>query len=238
MSTIELLKTKYPSFLQSRVVGGNNDRVVVSVGRQLWPALFVAGPPSKGETNPKKFQYSNNILVPAEADISELQDFVQKLFEEHVLERQRKGFKWRSPIEPTADSRLADMADEYPFIIKANKKQWQKNGTEMKRPDVFDGKKEHFVVEQGEGDIRVYHKGKLVKPADVAYMGRWSQIVVQPYWYPPTQGMPGVSLGLLSTQLLWHDKDDTPIAGGNVNTAGDFEVVEGLDETPEVDEYA
>lgn len=223
MSTIELLKTKYPNFLKSRVAGVNNDRVVVSVGRQLWPALFVAGPPSKGETNPKKFQYSNNILVPAEADISELQDFVQKLFEEHVLERQRKGFKWRSPIEPTADSRLADMADEYPFIIKANKKQWQKNGTEMKRPDVFDAKR--VLIERDPGP-------------EVVYMGRWSQIVVQPYWYPPTQGMPGVSLGLLSTQLLWHDKDDTPIAGGNVNTAGDFEVVEGLDETPEVDEYA
>lgn len=223
MSTIELLKTKYPSFLKAKVAGVNNDRIVLPAGRMLWPALFTAVKPSKGETNPKKFQYSMSLLIPAEADISALRDMVQALFEENVPEKQRKGYKWRNPIENTADTTSAAMADEYPYLLKPNSKQWQKNGVERKRPDVFDAKRAPIVADPG---------------PEAIYHGRWGQVVVNPYWYPPNEGMAGVSLGMLSTQLLWHDKDDTPIHGGNVDTSGDFEVVEGLDETPEVDEYA
>ena len=223
MSTIKIIKAKYPSFLKAKLAGVNNDRVVLPASRMLWPALFVAVKPSKSETNPKRFHYANTALVPAEADLSALEDKVQELFEENVLEKNRKGFKWRNPIL-RSEEEMPDMADEYPYLLRTNSKQWQKSGTERKRPDVYDAKR--TLLTEDPGPNAVYH-------------GRWGQIIVQPYWYPANDGMAGVSLGLLSTQLLWHDKDDTPIAGGRVDTSGDYEVVEGLDESPEIeDEYA
>ncbi len=222
MSTIEIIKGKYPAFLKAKIAGVNNDRVVLPAGRGLWPALFTAVKPSKGETDPKKFQYGITVLIPAEADISALRDRVKAVFEENVSEKQRAATKWRNPVLETA-SEIPDMADEYPFMLRLNSKQWQKNGVERARPDVFDAKRVAIPANPG---------------PEVVYHGRWVQCVVNPFWYPATQGSAGVSLGLLSTQLLWHDKQDTPIAGGRVDTSGDFEVVEGLDETPEVDEYA
>lgn len=222
MSTIDLIKSKYPSFLKAKIAGVNNDRVVLPASRGLWPALFTAVKPSKGETDPKKFQYGLSVLIPAEADISELRNRVKAVFEDNVAEKQRAGTKWRNPILDTAEE-MPDMAGEYPFMLRLNSKQWQKNGVERARPDVFDAKRAAITAFPG---------------PEVVYHGRWVQCVVSPFWYPATQGSAGVSLGLLSTQLLWHDKTDAPIAGGRVDTSGDFEVVEGLDETPEVDEYA
>jgi hypothetical protein len=222
MSTIEIIKKSYPLFLKAKLAGVNNERVVLPAGRGLWPALFQAVKPSKGENDPKKFQYSISLLIPAEADISALEARVKTVFEENVPEKQRAAMKWRNPILKTADEMPA-MADEYPILLRLNSKQWQRNGTERARPDVFDAKR--VAIPSDPGPHVVYH-------------GRWVQPVINPFWYPATQGSAGVSLGLLSTQLLWHDTNDTPIAGGRVDTSGDYEVVEGLDETPEVDEYA
>lgn len=224
MSTIEILKTKYPSFLKAKLAGVNSDRVVLPAGRGLWPALFTAVRPSKGETDPKKFHYAITVLVPAEADISALRDRVKAVFEENVPEKQRAATKWRNPILDTSDE-IPDMAEEYPTMLRLNSKKWRKNGQERAqeraRPAVYDAKRN--LLSQDPGPDAVYH-------------GRWVQAIVQPFWYSATQGSAGVSLGLLSTQLLWHDKTDTPIAGGRVDTSGDYEVVEGLDDSPELEE--
>jgi len=222
MRTIEVIKSKYPSFLKAKIAGVNSDRVVLPVGRGLWPALFTAVKPSKGEGDPKRFQYGITVLIPAGADISALRERVKAVFEENVSEKQRAGTKWRNPILDTS-AEIPDMADEYPFMLRLSSKQWQKNGTERARPDVFDAKRLPIATNPG---------------PEVVYHGRWVQCVVNPFWYPATQGSAGVSLGLLSTQLLWHDKQDAPIAGGRIDTSGDFEEVEGLDETPEEEAYA
>ncbi|WP_454014044.1 hypothetical protein [Aquamicrobium terrae] len=55
----------------------------------IWPALFTAVKPSKGETDPKKFQCAITFLMPAEADISALRDRVKVVFDENVPEKQR-----------------------------------------------------------------------------------------------------------------------------------------------------
>lgn len=216
MSTISILKKDYPSLLVAKIAGVNNDRVILPAGRGLWPALFKAVKPSKGETDPKKFQYAITLLVPAEADLSALRERVKAIFEENVPEKQRAATKWRSPILDTAEE-IPDMAEEYPTILRLNSKQWQKNGTERARPDVYNGK--GLKLDSDPGPEAIYH-------------GRWVQPVVNPFWYPATQGSAGVSLGLLSTKLLWHDKADTPIAGGKVDTSADYEEVSGLDDEP------
>ncbi|MER9685876.1 DUF2815 family protein [Mesorhizobium sp. M0139] len=178
----------------------------------VYASLFTATRPSKSETDPKRFQYANTVLVPAGADISALEDEIDRIFKENVPEAKRATTKWKRPILLTADQgTLAGYADDYPITLRANSKAFQKDGKPRPAPDVID------------------NAGNPVDKADEpqqTYNGRWCRMSLNPYWYPANDGQPGVSLGLVNVQLLYHDD---PLAGGKVKASSDFEAIADAD---------
>lgn len=181
-------------------------------GRGMYVSLFTAVRPSRNETDPKRFQYGATILIPAGCDVSELEADVQRVFKDNVPEAKRATTKWRNPLKKTADeASLALYADDYPYLIRPNAKQYQKDGKLRPKPDVVD------------------HRGVPVpedREPEETYNGRWMRVSVQPYWYPAGDGMAGVSLGLVNAQLVDHDE---PLAGGKAKASSDFEAVDGVD---------
>ena len=201
-----------------KAIKKDNGNIVV-LGRMMYASLFTAAKPSKSETDPKRFQYANTILVPAGSDISALEAVIDQLFKDNVPEAKRATTKWKRPILKTADQgTLAAYADDYPTTLRANSKAWQKDGKARPKPEVVDAKGQPVPAEQ---------------EAEATYNGRWCRMSLNPYWYPANDGQPGVSLGLINVQLVWHDD---PLAGGKAKASSDFEPVEGLDD--EVEEYA
>lgn len=187
------------------------------------PQLFTAGPPSKGETDQKKWQYGVSLLVPAEFDLGPLKKRIEELFEENVPVAKRATTKWRSPIIDTAsDPRMAGLAELYPYMLRPNSKLYDKNGGTRARPGVV--------------DIR----GKAVdeEPELLQAAGVWLRASVQPYWYPANQGSAGVSLGLQNVQILWSGDKDTKIEGARVSAENDFAPIDIDDEVEVQEEYA
>lgn len=200
-----------------KVVKSEKSGNFLLLGRLMYASFYTSVPPSKSERDPKKFQYGATVLIPDFVDISLLEAELQDLFLGNVPEKQRPLTKWKHPILKTADQgALAAYADEYPHIIRPNSKQFErKSGKERVRPDVVNG------------------MGEMVPQADEpkeTYNGRWARVSLQPYWYPPNDGLPGVALGLANVQLLYHDD---PLAGGKAKASSDFEAVEGLEDVEE-----
>lgn len=205
-----------PDNLKKAYKSDKSGNVILPAARMMYGSLFTATRPSKSETNPKKFQYSISLLLPAGVDLSVLEAEIKSLFEGNVPEAKRKATAWRNPIMKTAeDGSLAQYADEYPTLLRMNAKQFQKDGKERAKPEVIDA------------------RGVAVPVADEpqeTYNGRWCRVSINPYWYPANDGKAGVSLGLVNVQLLWHDD---PLAGGKAKASSDFEPVEGLEEAEE-----
>ncbi len=228
MSKLAMIKEKYASYLTSSLFEDNkgNINALLPVGRMVYPDLFVATN-VKGETDDLKKRYQITLLLPAEADIRALRERIQAIYEKEVPAAQRKFTKWRDPISDTSsEPRFAEFADEYPFFVRPNSRMLNNDGRKRDRPA-----------------IKYIKDGAVVEASsppddDFLYNGRWARVCVNPYWYPAKQGPAGVSLALLSTQVLWNDRKLQVGAGGIADTSSQYEVVEGLDETPEVDEYA
>ena len=202
---------KIPASMKAATLSEKSGNVLV-LGRMVYASLYTATRPSKSETDPKRFHYATTLLVPDGFDLTALEDEVQRLFEENVPEKKRATTKWRNPIMKTSEAQsLASLADEYPTMLRANSKAFQKDGKPRSAPGVVD------------------HKGQPVPAdaeADETYNGRWGRVSYNPYWYAGNDGLPGVSLGLVNVQLLWHDD---PMAGGKVQASAEFEAVEGID---------
>jgi len=204
-----------PDHLKVAKKSANSGNIIV-LGRLMYASFYTSVRPSKSETNPKKFQYGTTLLIPAGSDLKVLNDEINAIFEGNVVEAKRKTTKWKNPILDSADTgSTAAYAEDYPFLIRPNAKQFQRNGQERARPDVVDS--------QG-----------VPVPADrepqETYNGRWARLSLQPYWYPGEDGKPGVALGLVNVQLLYHDD---PLAGGKAKASSDFEAVEGLEDVGE-----
>jgi hypothetical protein len=182
--------------------------IIMPKMRMMYAQLFVAGPPAKGETDEKRFQWGIVGLIPADADLSALEERIQELFEEEVPASKRERTNWKYPIMETAkDNGVSMYAEEYPYFIRPNAKAFTRAQQARPKPDV------------------VGPDGKPVDPAEDAeecYNGRWFRCSLNPYWYPPNQGKPGVSLGLVNVQLLDHDE---PLAGGKPSADSEFEAV-------------
>jgi len=213
---------KIPASMKKAVLSEKSGNVLV-VGRMVYASLYTATRPSKSETNEKKFHYALKLLVPGVVDLAALEEEAQRLFEENVPEKKRATTQWRSPVRKTSEVQsLAGFADEYPFTLSPNSKAFQKDGKPRSAPGVVD------------------HKGHPVPAdleADETYNGRWGRVSLNPYWYPPNDGLPGVSPGLVNVQLLWHDD---PMAGGKVQASAEFDAVEGVDleDMGSADEFA
>lgn len=205
-----------PDSLKKAYKSEKSGNIILPAARMMYASLYTATRPSKSETNPKRFQYSITLLLPTGVDLSVLDKEIEDLFIGNVVEAKRATTKWRKPILKTAeDASLAMYAEDYPTLLRMNSKQWQKDGKERPRPDVIDS------------------HGNPVPPEEepsATYNGRWCRVSINPYWYPPNDGQPGVSLGLVNAQLLWHDD---PLAGGKAKASSDFEAVEGLEDVEE-----
>lgn len=60
----------------------------------------------------------------------------------------------------------------------------------------------------------------IVRDSKEAYSGRWAVVTVSPFYYPPSEGSAGVSLGLRNVQLLDHDES---LIGGMANPEDEFQ---------------
>lgn len=198
-----------PASLKKSFKSDKSGNLILPAGRLMYASLFTATRPSKSETNPKKFQYQATVLLPADVDLTALENEIKDLFESNTPEAKRATTKWRNPILKTADEgSLAIYAEDYPYMIRANSKQFQKDGKERPRPAVVDS--------QGQ-DV------DESRDPEECYNGRWARLSLNPYWYPANDGIAGVSAGLVNAQLLWHDD---PLAGGKAKASSDFEAVD------------
>jgi len=201
-----------PESLKKAFKSEKSGNFILPAGRGMYMSLFQATRPSKSETNPKKFHYTAKLLLSADVDLSALEAEIKRLFHDNVPEAKRATTKWRNPIGSTADnSSLAAYAEDYPILLGLNSKQYQKDGKERPKPDIVD------------------NQGKPVDEANdptECYNGRWIRPSSNPYWYPASDGIAGVSLGLVNVQLLYHDD---PLAGGKARASSDFEAVESDD---------
>lgn len=191
-------------------VSEKSGNLVTCKMRMMYASLFTSVPPSKSVKDPKRFQWGLTGLIPAGADIDAINAEIERVADENMTPAQRKNTKWKNPLLKTADiSSLAQYADDYPYCIRPNAKEFTRDGRPRPRPDVVDA------------------KGKEVKAEDEAddcYNGRWFRCSLNPYWYPANDGQPGISLGLVNVQLLGHAD---PLAGGKVSADKDFEAVDG-----------
>lgn len=181
------------------------------LGRLMYASFYTSVPPSRNEKDPKRFQYGASLLIPGVVDIQALRDEIQSVFEANVPAAQRAALKWKNPILDTAEDggKLAIYAEDFPYLIRPNTKQFErKSGKERPKPGVVDSRGEPVTAD---------------REPDELYNGRWGRLSTQAYWYPPNDGKPGVALGLVNAQLLWHDD---PLAGGKVAASADFDAID------------
>ncbi|MEF2552016.1 ssDNA-binding protein [Aurantimonas sp. A2-1-M11] len=169
--------------------------------RMMYASLFKKAPTAKGQTDVTKFKFQITILIPADADISVLEEAAEATKQNKWTPAALKTKKVKLPILDTRDEpRLAEYAEDFPHMIRL------KSNT---RPGV----KTKAMADVNEAD-----------EPDEIYNGRWCRVTMQPFAYEVESA--GVSFGLGNVQLLDHaDK----IAGGAVAAESEFEAV-GEDE--------
>lgn len=181
----------------------DNGNLITPKARMLYPNLFKAVLP-RGETDQDKARFQISLLFPTTADLTLLKAAVQTVLEEHVTAKARQTTKIKLPFLKTEDQpRLADYAEEYPVLIRANARI---------KPDVINPAGNRELKED--------------EDADEVYGGRWCRVSIRPFWFDHPTGGKGVSFGLQNVQVLDHDE---PMAGGRVRGLGEFEPVATAD---------
>lgn len=199
--------------LKKAAISAKSGNVITPAGRMMFAALVTPGFPSKNERRPEKKQWQVQLLIPAGSNIEVLRNAVAQIADDNLTKAQKASkAAWKNPIKDTAQqATFAGYADDFPWVISANAKCFQKDGKPRPKPDVVLGSGKAMP----DGD-----------EADECYNGRWARISLNPYWYDNENI--GVSLGLSNCQLLWHDD---PLSGGKVSADRDFEPVgDGLDD--------
>jgi hypothetical protein len=214
---------KLPDSLKSaRLLSSGN--IMLPAMRMMYPALFQPTAPTRRETDPKKVQWAITGLIPGVCDLSALEKAIQELVDENMTAAKQKRLPdgtlpYRLPIIDTASqARLAEMADDYPKLIRSNAKKFTANGQERPAPDVIDVKGKDVPEEDA---------------PDAVYNGRWFRMTVRPYWYDGREGKPGISCGLVNVQLLYNDD---ALAGGKPKASSEFEALPEIDDEDEVEE--
>lgn len=178
-------------------------------GRLMYANLFTPVPPSKDETDEKKFKYQLTLLLPADCDISLLEKEVGHIIdEEHKPANSALRSKIKTPfIETASIESMAALADDFPFMLRLTSNAYEKSGAARQKPGVVDSALNKVDEDRG---------------PDECYDGRWARCSVRPYGWKRDTGK-GVSFGLVNVQLLWHDD---PIGRANVKPENEFEAVE------------
>lgn len=214
---------KIPPALRKAAYVESSGNIMLPAMRLMYGSFFTPVKPSKKETDPKKRQWTGTGLIPGAFDISVLEKAIKEIVDENLPEAKQKkladgSLPYNYPILDSAKKNsFAEYADEYPLHVKANTKEWTRDGKRRPAPQVLDAKGAEVTEE--------------MEP-DAVYNGRWFRMTVQPFWYPASEGKAGVSLGLVNVQLLWNDD---PLAGGKAKASNEFAVVD-IDEDEEVNE--
>jgi len=199
--------------LKKAFISGNSGNIVTCMARMMYANVVTPGYPSKNERRPEKKQWQIQLLIPEGADIKVLRDKVEEVASDNLTKAQKAGnAKWKNPIKDTAaQATFAGFAEDYPVVISANAKCFQKDGKPRPAPDVVLSNSKPMPA---------------VDEAEECYNGRWCRVSLNPYWYDNENI--GVSLGLVNVQLL---ANDDPLAGGKVSADREFEAVgDGLDD--------
>lgn len=193
--------------------------------RMMYAALHVPVFPSKRERDPKKKRWGITGLIPHVADISIMEKTLNEIVAEQLTEAKRKpladgSLPYNWPILKTAKIQsLAAYAEEYPFCVRLGSREYSNDGQMRPAPEVISAKNVSVTEDMAPKEI---------------YNGRWFTASCNPFWYPPHDGKPGISLGLGNVQLLYNDD---PLAGGKAKATAEFAAVD-LDEDEEVEEAA
>lgn len=212
----EVIK-KVPEALRKASISEKSGNIILPAGRMMFADLFQSAFPSKRERDPKKKRWGLNLLIPDGFDLSVLEQEVERIVAENLTDAKRKplgdgSLPYNVPIIKTGKvSSLASYADEYPTVLRPGAKEFTNDGKQRPRPEVVDAK--GVAIDES-------------RDPEECYNGRWCRLSVNPFWYPAYDGKPGVSLGLVNAQLLWHDD---PLAGGKAKASSDFEAVDGVD---------
>lgn len=182
--------------------------ILLPEGRMMYPALFRATLP-RGETDPKKGSWQITLLFPKDTDLTALEKAIDDVIAENLTEKQRATAKVKRPILLTADqARLAELAEDFPRMVRLGAKEYKRDGGKRQAPQVLDP----AMQEVHEDD-----------EADMVYAGRWARATCNPFFYDHDTGGKGVSLGLANVQLLRHDE---PLEAGRVKGTAEFEAVD------------
>lgn len=214
---------KLSDVLKKAYVVESSGNLMTPAGRIMYGSFFTTVAPSKNERDPKKKQWGTTLLLPAVADLTALEAEIDRIVSDNLTESKRAPLKdgtlpYNYPILKTAKiNSLASYADEYPFCIRPNTKEFTRDGRPRPAPQVLDAKGREVSNED---------------EADQIYNGRWARLTLNPYWYPANEGKAGVSLGLVNVQLLYNDD---PLAGGKARAESEFAAVD-IDEDEDVNE--
>lgn len=166
--------------------------IILPRARMVYPALFR---PSlmKGETDESKAKYQVSLLLPGDVNLDPVRQRIEELLDENLTTAQKSG-KVKKPFIKTAETKLADMAEDFPITVRLN-------ANLQSKPQVIDASAQN-VDDESE-----------------VYSGRWCFVSCRPFFYDHPQGGKGVSLGLQNVQLLEHDE---AIAGGRARAEDEF----------------
>jgi hypothetical protein len=172
--------------------------VVTPQGRLIYPSFFEPRL-FQGEKDQTKGKYQTLLLLPKIADISILRGHVEFA----------KLAKWptahagiASPIKKTAETKHAEYADEYPWLISASSYGYSQTGKPNRPPQV------------------VFKNNAPCGDETKVYGGRWAVLAIWAKTYDlPSKGM---NFGLNMVQLR---DDDDPIGPGRLRPEDAFEAV-------------
>lgn len=161
------------------------------------------------ENQSGKMKYSLNLLIPNDANLSELKKAMGKI----ALEK------------CDGDKNRAKNFVERRFLDPLNLP-----GGGKPMDDAFKG----WVLLRASSDYKpkmAYPNGSAIPDEQIRteiYSGRWARVTINPYWSNNKENK-GVFLGLQNVQLLGHDDN----MGVSIPNAEDeFDAVEGAEETP------
>lgn len=173
--------------------------IITPKGRMYYPSLFEKSF-MKDDREKTKGKWQLRLLLPKTADLTIIKAEMNRAIVEKFGAAPAKGYNFKVKnwcFDKTSESpKLADYADEYPYILSAK--------AHTQQPDVAYASKK-----------------KCEDPAE-SYGGRWAALSIQAFAYKHDTGGAGVSFSLSHVMLLDHDD---PIGSARARMEDVFEGV-------------
>lgn len=204
-----------PESMKKAHISEKSGNIILPAMRMMYASLFTPTLP-QDETDEKRRQWTITGLIPAGTDLSVIEALIEKKVDEHKPANETLRKKIKTPIlETAAINSMASLAEEFPYCVRLNAKEFTKDGKRRMKPDVVDSSGN--AIDEG-------------REPEETYNGRWFRGSANAFGWTNQKGGKGVSLGLVNVQLLWHDE---ALAGGKAKASSDFEPVEGLEDMSE-----